>query len=153
MKILLIFLFLFLVYIPSYTVIDLSRDNKFIKISVDGEVRRREVLEVPVYSTVETILGLVELNETADLTSISRFTVLKNGDTLVIPAKVEMKKISINHSSKNELMRLPGIGDSTADKIIEYRQEHGYFQQLDDLKNVKGIGESKFNKLIDVICL
>ncbi|MEG1462142.1 ComEA family DNA-binding protein [Anaerorhabdus sp.] len=153
MKILLIFLFLFLVYIPSYTVIDLSRDNKFIKISVDGEVRRREVLEVPVYSTVETILGLVELNETADLTSISRFTVLKNGDTLVIPAKVEMKKISINHSSKNELMQLPGIGDSTADKIIEYRQEHGYFQQLDDLKNVKGIGESKFNKLIDVICL
>ncbi|MFV0550740.1 MAG: ComEA family DNA-binding protein [Anaerorhabdus sp.] len=153
MKILLIFLFLFLVYIPSYTVIDLSRDNKFIKISVDGEVRQREVLEVPVYSTVETILGLVELNETADLTSINRFTVLKDGDTLVIPAKAEMKKISINHSSKNELMKLPGIGDSTADKIIEYRQEHGYFQQLDDLKNVKGIGESKFNKLIDVICL
>lgn len=153
MKILLIFLFLFLVYIPSYTVIDLSRDNKFIKISVDGEVRQREVLEVPVYSTVETILGLVELNETADLTSINRFTVLKDGDTLVIPAKAEMKKISINHSSKNELMKLPGIGDSTADKIIEYRQEHGYFQQLDDLKNVKGISESKFNKLIDVICL
>lgn len=153
MKILLIFLFLFLVYIPSYTVIDLSRDNKFIKISVDGEVRQREVLEVPVYSTVETILGLVELNETADLTSINRFTVLKDGDTLVIPAKAEMKKISINHSSKNELMKLPGIGDSTADKIIEYRQEHGYFQQLDDLKNVKGIVESKFNKLIDVICL
>lgn len=153
MKILLIFLFLFLAYIPSYTFVDFSRDNKVIKISVDGEVKQSKTLEIPTYSTVEDILDLIELTEDADLTSISRFTVLKDGDTLVIPSKTENKKISINHASKKDLMELPGIGDSIAEKIIQYRQENGYFQRIEDLKNVKGIGEAKFNKLINEICL
>lgn len=61
--------------------------------------------------------------------------------------------ININTATKEELDTLPGIGPDTAQKILDYRQEQGNFQTLDDLKNVKGIGEAKFAKIQDKISL
>lgn len=61
--------------------------------------------------------------------------------------------ININTATKEELDTLPGIGPATAEKILNYRQEHGNFQSIEDLKNVKGIGEAKFNKLQDKISI
>lgn len=61
--------------------------------------------------------------------------------------------ININTATKEELDTLPGIGPATAQKILDYRQEQGSFQTLDDLKNVKGIGEAKFAKIQDKISL
>lgn len=61
--------------------------------------------------------------------------------------------ININTATKEELDTLPGIGPATAQKILDYRQEQGNFQTLDDLKNVKGIGEAKFAKIQDKISL
>lgn len=61
------------------------------------------------------------------------------------------QKININSASVTELQKLPGVGSSTAEKIIAYRKENGKFKVISDLKNVKGIGESKFNKLKDFI--
>lgn len=60
--------------------------------------------------------------------------------------------ININTATKEELDTLPGIGPATAQKIIDYRQEHGNFSSIEDIKNVKGIGEAKFNKMQDKIC-
>ncbi|MEJ2104088.1 MAG: helix-hairpin-helix domain-containing protein [Ignavibacteriaceae bacterium] len=57
------------------------------------------------------------------------------------------KSININLASINELTMLPGIGEKTAEKIIELRTERGKFNRLDDLLDVKGIGEVKFNKI------
>jgi len=57
------------------------------------------------------------------------------------------KKININSATKNELMKLPGIGEATAERIILYREEKGLFKHINEMKNVKGIGEKKFNKL------
>jgi competence protein ComEA len=59
-------------------------------------------------------------------------------------------KININTASKEELMNLPNIGESKADKIIEYRKTN-MFNTIDDIKNVSGIGESIFNKIKDYI--
>lgn len=59
-------------------------------------------------------------------------------------------KININTASKEELMNLPSIGESKADKIIEYRKTN-IFNTIDDIKNVSGIGESIFNKIKDYI--
>lgn len=60
------------------------------------------------------------------------------------------KKININSASKIELMKLPGVGEKTAIKIIEYREQNK-FQIIEDIMNVKGIGIKKFEKLKDYI--
>jgi len=57
------------------------------------------------------------------------------------------KSIDINSAGINRLTLLPGIGEKTAEKIIELRTERGKFKKLDELMDVKGIGEVKFNKI------
>ena len=61
--------------------------------------------------------------------------------------------VNINTAGEKELDSLPGIGPAMAKRIIEYREKEGGFQSLEDLRKVKGIGEAKFNKLKDKICL
>ena len=61
---------------------------------------------------------------------------LKNGE-----------KININTATQKELQKLTGIGESIALRIINYRKENGKFNTIEDIKNVSGIGESKFNKI------
>lgn len=63
----------------------------------------------------------------------------------------KIQKVNINTASQTELETLPGIGASTALKIIEYRKETGKFKSIEDIKNVKGIGESKYNKIKELI--
>lgn len=55
--------------------------------------------------------------------------------------------VNINTATQTELETLPGIGPSTALKIINYRKENGKFSNIEDLKNVNGIGENKFEAL------
>ena len=61
------------------------------------------------------------------------------------------KLLSINNASKDELMNLPGIGESKAISIIKYREENGNFATIEDIKNVSGIGDSLFDKIKDYI--
>lgn len=60
-------------------------------------------------------------------------------------------KININTADKMELMRLSGIGEKTAQEMIAYRTENGAFQQIQDIMDVPGIGEKKFEKIKDDI--
>lgn len=60
-------------------------------------------------------------------------------------------KININKASQEELETLPGIGPTTALKIINYRNEKGKFSSIEEIKEVSGIGEAKFNKIKDLI--
>ena len=50
-----------------------------------------------------------------------------------------------------ELDNLPGIGPALANRIIEYREENGKFKNIEDIQNVKGIGESKYNDIKEKI--
>lgn len=54
--------------------------------------------------------------------------------------------VNINTASKEELMTLKGIGETTAEAIIEYRKENK-FTKIEDIKNVKGIGDKKFEAI------
>lgn len=62
-------------------------------------------------------------------------------------------RISLNKASLSDLMSLPGIGETKAKAIIEYRESFGAFRSIEEITEVKGIGEATFNKLRDMICL
>ena len=59
----------------------------------------------------------------------------------------------VGYASESELQKLSGIGSSMAKRIIDYRQEVGYFNSIEEIKNVSGIGEAKFNKIKDNITI
>ena len=63
------------------------------------------------------------------------------------------KKININKASEEDLMLLPGIGKSIAGRIISYRDLHKGFKSADELMEVKGIGEKKFEKIRNYVAL
>jgi len=65
--------------------------------------------------------------------------------------KIESHKIDINKAGISELILLPGIGEKTARKIIDYRKIKGSFEKADDLIKVKGIGPVKFSKIKNYI--
>lgn len=61
--------------------------------------------------------------------------------------------VNINEATQTELETLPGIGPSIALKIISYRKEKGKFSSKEEIKNVSGIGDSKFESIRELICL
>lgn len=60
-------------------------------------------------------------------------------------------QININTASEKDLDALPGIGSTMAKRIIDYRNEHGNFDAIEDLKKVKGIGDGVFKKFADKV--
>jgi len=60
-------------------------------------------------------------------------------------------KVNLNTAGKEQLMTLTGIGESRAEDIIRYRQEHGPFERIEDIMNVSGIKEGAFQKIKDSI--
>lgn len=60
-------------------------------------------------------------------------------------------RININMASRAELMDLPGIGSVLAERIVDYRQQNGPFSRSEDIRNVSGIGEKKFEAIEDKI--
>lgn len=62
-------------------------------------------------------------------------------------------KININTADKAALEKLPGIGPSLADRILDYRKANGGFKEITDIKKVSGIGEAKFNQLKEKITI
>ncbi len=59
--------------------------------------------------------------------------------------------ININTATAEQLQALPGIGPALAQRIVEYRQQHGPFQSPQDIMNVPGIGNSKFQNMKNMI--
>lgn len=62
-------------------------------------------------------------------------------------------KVNINSATQTELETLPGIGPSIASKIISYRNENGKFKSIEEIKNVSGIGDAKFENIKENICV
>ena len=78
---------------------------------------------------------------------------LKNDACISSNKNTSTNKVSINNASTEELMTLPGIGESKAKDIIDYRTKNGPFKKLEDLKNIPGIGENVYNNLKENITL
>lgn len=86
--------------------------------------------------------------------SIEEYITNEAGDNIIIEGKENSsEKVNINTATQTELETLNGIGPSTALKIINYRNENGKFETIEDLKNVPGIGEQKFENIKEGICV
>ena len=87
---------------------------------------------------------LKDVNNTKDIENAE----IKNENT----AK-DSSKININTATLEELDKLPGVGEATANKIISHREENGQFKTIEDIKNVNGIGDKKFEKMKELMCV
>lgn len=68
-----------------------------------------------------------------------------------MPQPTESERININEASAEELQQLPQIGETLAQRIVDYRAQHGPFSGISELMNVEGIGEARFDAIKDYI--
>lgn len=137
-----------------YTLITLQEAKPtLMQVEIKGAVKNPGVYTLKFQDTISSLINASGgLLENGDDSSLSYTQVLKDKDVIVIPEKKEQPKISINSATQEELQTLSGIGPSIASRIIEYRKNNT-FQTLEQIKEVKGIGDGLFNKIKDDICL
>jgi len=150
-----IFIIILLISFVIYNAISLDstkRTIETISVEVKGYIKEEKVYKLMKNSTINDLLSIVDLYDDTDLSTISLNNVLYNNEVIVLKKK-ETNLISINNASEQELVTLPGVGSSMAKRIIDYRNANGSFNCIEDLMNVKGIGEKKYEKLKEFICL
>ncbi len=72
-------------------------------------------------------------------------------EAVTVPTEAISFPIDINSASKEAFMALPGIGEVLAERILAYREEHGYFSVPEELMHVEGIGEKRMEEILDLI--
>lgn len=134
--------------------------NKSIFVYVCGAVVNEGVYELPIGARVyEAIQNAGGFSEDAATAFVNQAEVLDDEDKLYIPTVGEMAeiqaqedgKVDLNTASKEELMTLPGIGEAKANAVIQYRDQHGKFQTIEDVMNISGIKENLFQKIKEYI--
>lgn len=133
---------------------DISKYGSTTKmIEVKGEVHKPGVYTMDVHASIEEILALAGgVKEIGDVSHLNLTEDIVNHGVIVVKEKASKKLISINSASLEELDTLSGIGPAVASRIIAYRTSHP-FLTLEQLKEVKGIGDKLYDKLKDDITL
>lgn len=129
--------------------------TRHVRIEIKGGIQNPGTYELPTGATVEDAIEEAGgLHENADLSRIALLAELRPDDLIVIPLAdpTQAALVSINAASSEQLQTLPGVGPAIAARIIEYREQTP-FQALEDIQNVKGIGEKMFEKIKEQICL
>lgn len=150
-----LFVFFVFTFFNRYTPVSLALVKPTtIQVEIKGAVKNPGIYTLKYESNVKALItasgGLLD---SADDSNLSYLRILNDKDVIVVQEKNEsVKLISINGASVEELDNLPGIGPSIASRIVEYRNEHT-FTSLEQIKEVKGIGDSLFNKIKELICL
>lgn len=134
---------------------------KNIGVYITGEIKNPGVYYVKEGTRLNELIDIAGgILQEADVDKINMAQKLRDSEKINIPSKealIELtsdenniKKININTASKEELTKLNGIGESTAEKIIKYR-ENATFETIEDIMEVQSIGKSKFEKIKDDI--
>ena len=157
--------------------------NKEIIVHITGAVKKNVIVKLKdgarIYDAIEMAGGSTD---DADLSKINLAYVLEDGQKVYIPKIGEInqenaeeeyitfeygnnkniiqdynkggnEKVNINTANQTELETLPGIGTATAEKIIDYRNKNGKFSSIEDIQNVKGIGNAKYENIKESICV
>ncbi|MDU0479374.1 helix-hairpin-helix domain-containing protein [Staphylococcus chromogenes] len=148
-----------------YAVLSSTKPAPEVVVSVVGAVERPQVLTLAPSARVADALAATQPLPDADLARINQAQKLIDGTQLVIPrigeavaaepqlasgsATTPDGKISLNNSDAKALEQLPGVGPKTAEAIVAYRESIGGFTAVEQLKEVKGIGPAKFEKMKD----
>lgn len=147
--------------------LDISSEKvEKIKVYVCGAVRSPGVYELDADARINDALEVAGgFAENADIDIVNLADVAADGQKIYFPVEGEDiqsdigknqngqadagsdRLININEAGVEELTELPGIGETRAEQIIEYRQTYGRFSDKEDLKNVSGIGDSIYRKL------
>jgi len=142
--------------------IDTTETEAIVIVDIKGEVEQPGVYEVDSQSRVNDAIQLAggftsEANEFV----VNLAQKVHDEMTIVVPSLTDdgepngqhtnSNKVIINTASKEDLESLNGIGPSKAEAIINYRDEHGFFQSIEDLLNVSGIGEKTLENIRDYI--
>jgi competence protein ComEA len=137
-----------------------------LRVYVSGAVQQPDVYPLPLDSIVkDAIMAAGGATGDADLDRINLALPVADGQHVYVPRLGEENspvqplsrqpasggKVNINTADSAALDSLPGIGPALAQRIIDYRQEHGPFARLEDLMEVSGIGPGTFEKLRDLI--
>ena len=160
-----------------------TEKNTLIKVYICGCVNQPGVYEVAQGSRIVDLAGLCGgFTEDACTEAVNLAAILSDEEKIYIPSKTEIskqginlldgissgknsnskegqadasqgQKVNVNSASAEELMALPGIGEQIAKNIIEYRNQYGAFSTKEDLKNVKGIGEKKYEQIKDLVSI
>lgn len=160
--------------------IEKSEEEKII-VHITGAVKNEGIVEVKEKARInDAIEAAGGVTENADLSQVNLAYMIGDGQKIYIPSKekheqeqkeeqevvseeaggnvleigeeaISVTFININTATAEKLQQLPGIGTATANKIIEYRDKNGKFKTIEDIKNVSGIGNSKYEAIKDFI--
>lgn len=160
--------------IKSEKEVETKKENiskKKITVYISGEIKNPGIVTLDSdkrLSDAVNILGGV--TEDADMNQINLAMKLEDEMHCIIPKKGEQiasnenkdmqlsdssnsGKININKASLSQLDSIPGIGEATANKILNYIKENGEFKSIEEIKNVNGIGDKKYENMKDYICV
>jgi competence protein ComEA len=139
-------------------------------IYISGAVQRPDVYQVPATARVKDVVlaagGLTEdaaideINLAERLADAQHIHIRRQGETAASAASSEDNTqaskdgpLNLNTASAADLDGLPGIGQSIAERIVEYRTTNGPFQSVEDLQKVKGVGPALFAKLEPLVAI
>ena len=150
--------------------------NKVITVYISGEVNKPGIVTLSdgdrLATAVEKVGGTTKK---ADLNGVNMAVKLQDEMHYIIPkigdiarednSKLETNdntnqnealktsQININTATIEELDKLPGVGEATANKIVSHRNDNGEFKNIEEIKNVNGIGDKKFEAMKELICV
>lgn len=162
---------------------DTDQNNINITVYITGAVSSPGVVTIKSDKRLDDAIKVLGgLSKDADYNRINLATKLEDGQHYIIPYKGDNTtsanigttnssnstnntvvgdtsqgniddKININTADAKKLEDIPGVGPATAKKIIDYRDKNGKFNTIEDIKNVTGIGDKKFDNMKDSICI
>lgn len=160
----------------NYNKINIEKyDKKMITVFISGEVNNPGVVTIESEKRLSDAIDVLGgTTESADLNKINLAMKLKDESHYIIPklgenneiynenifesntqsnANMQGNLININNANAAQLDTLPGIGEATANKIINHREENGLFKSIEEIKKVKGIGEKKYEEIKNLISI